>query len=61
MRLKCLKLVLCLLLAAAPAFGQNRRGAARASNANKKVRLVVGIVIDQFRADYLTRFEDLFG
>ena len=61
MRLKCLKLVLCLLLATAPAFGQNRRGAARASNPNKKVRLVVGIVIDQFRADYLTRFEDLFG
>lgn len=28
--------------------------------AAKKVRLVVGIVIDQFRADYLNRFEDQF-
>src|SRR5437868_5152715 len=27
----------------------------------RKVRLVVGIVIDQFRYDYLTRFDDLFG
>lgn len=26
-----------------------------------RVRLVVGIVIDQFRYDYLTRFEDQFG
>jgi predicted AlkP superfamily pyrophosphatase or phosphodiesterase len=26
----------------------------------RKVRLVLGIVIDQFRYDYLTRFEDLF-
>lgn len=29
--------------------------------ASGKVRLVVGIVIDQFRYDYLTRFEDQFG
>jgi len=38
---------------------QKRRNATL--NASKKVRLVVGIVIDQFRADYLTRFEDQFG
>lgn len=41
-----------------PAAAQQRR---RAANAPKKVRLVVGIVIDQFRADYLNRFSDQFG
>src|SRR5512132_3924462 len=34
--------------------------AARKENRTQKVRLVLGIVIDQFRYDYLTRFEDLF-
>src|SRR5687768_4412122 len=33
---------------------------ARKENSTRKVRLVLGIVIDQFRYDYLTRFEDLF-
>ncbi len=33
----------------------------RSSNRARKPRLVLGIVIDQFRYDYLTRFEDLFG
>jgi predicted AlkP superfamily pyrophosphatase or phosphodiesterase len=37
-----------------------QRGA-RKENSVKKVRLVLGIVIDQFRYDYLTRFEDLFA
>lgn len=32
----------------------------RKENRPRKVRLVLGIVIDQFRYDYLTRFEDLF-
>lgn len=41
-----------------PAAAQQRR---RPANAPKKVRLVVGIVIDQFRADYLNRFSDQFG
>ncbi|MEK7833559.1 MAG: alkaline phosphatase family protein, partial [Acidobacteriota bacterium] len=41
-----------------PASAQQRR---RAASSPKKVRLVVGIVIDQFRADYLNRFSDLFG
>ena len=40
-----------------PAAAQQRR----ATSAPKKVRLVVGIVIDQFRADYLNRFSDQFG
>jgi predicted AlkP superfamily pyrophosphatase or phosphodiesterase len=36
---------------------------AKAQHARRppKVRLVLGIVIDQFRYDYLTRFDDLFG
>jgi predicted AlkP superfamily pyrophosphatase or phosphodiesterase len=33
----------------------------RRVNGPHKVRLVLGVVIDQFRYDYLTRFEDLFG
>ncbi|MGH9800648.1 MAG: alkaline phosphatase family protein, partial [Blastocatellia bacterium] len=41
-----------------PAAAQQRR---RAASSPKKVRLVVGIVIDQFRADYLNRFSDQFG
>src|SRR5262245_50356190 len=40
-----------------PAHSQNPRQANRA----RKPKLVLGIVIDQFRYDYLTRFEDLFG
>jgi predicted AlkP superfamily pyrophosphatase or phosphodiesterase len=40
------------------ATAQQRR---RAASSTKKVRLVVGIVIDQFRADYLNRFSDQFG
>ncbi len=40
-----------------PAAAQQRR----ATSSPKKVRLVVGIVIDQFRADYLNRFSDQFG
>src|SRR5262249_61297498 len=35
--------------------------AANAPPAAKPVRLVVGIVIDQFRYDYLLRFRDQFG
>src|SRR5262249_59528192 len=57
---------LCLILAFASLFStstaaQQRRRAANAPPAAKPVRLVVGIVIDQFRYDYLTRFHDQFG
>ncbi len=57
---------LCLILAFANLFStstaaQQRRRAANAPSAAKPVRLVVGIVIDQFRYDYLTRFHDQFG
>jgi predicted AlkP superfamily pyrophosphatase or phosphodiesterase len=42
-------------------IAQQRRSAANSASAPKHVRLVVGIVIDQFRYDYLTRFADQFG
>ena len=51
----CLVLLLSQLIS--PASAQLRRQSA----APKKIRLVVGVVIDQFRYDYLTRFEDQFG
>ena len=40
---------------------RQRRPTATARKSVKKPRLVVGIVIDQFRYNYLTRFEDQFG
>jgi predicted AlkP superfamily pyrophosphatase or phosphodiesterase len=53
--LLCLSLLLIQPLA--PASGQiTRRPASQSAN----VKLVVGIVIDQFRADYLVRFADQF-
>jgi len=68
-RLRCqlaftLSLILAFtnLLTISTAAAQQRRRAANAPpNATKPVRLVVGIVIDQFRYDYLTRFQDQFG
>ncbi|HKD35744.1 MAG TPA: alkaline phosphatase family protein, partial [Pirellulales bacterium] len=68
-RLRCqlaftLSLILAFtnLLTISTAAAQQRRRAANAPpNAAKPVRLVVGIVIDQFRYDYLTRFQDQFG
>jgi predicted AlkP superfamily pyrophosphatase or phosphodiesterase len=58
----CLILALANLFSTSTAAAQQRRRAANApSNAAKPVRLVVGIVIDQFRYDYLTRFHDQFG
>jgi predicted AlkP superfamily pyrophosphatase or phosphodiesterase len=57
---------LCLLvLLSSSSFGlvtaQQRRQAARLAASPKKIKLVVGIVIDQFRYDYLQRFGDQFG
>ncbi len=58
----------CLLLALSNCFSlstataqQPKRTAIALGASAKKVRLVVGIAIDQFRYDYLTRFEDQFG
>lgn len=50
--------VLLLSNSILPASAQQRR---RAAVSPKKPRLVVSVVIDQFRADYLNRFADQFG
>jgi hypothetical protein len=61
-RTRSLVITLCLvMLAGQSAAAQVRRAGARRSSAAPKVRLVLGIMIDQFRADFLTRFEDLYG
>ncbi|MFN0085275.1 MAG: alkaline phosphatase family protein [Blastocatellia bacterium] len=52
-------LILILSSIGAVTAQQPRRGASLVSA--RKVRLVVGIVIDQFRYDYLPRFADQFG
>jgi predicted AlkP superfamily pyrophosphatase or phosphodiesterase len=49
-----------LFVTAGPATITYSQRAARKESRPRKVRLVLGIVIDQFRYDYLTRFEDLF-
>jgi predicted AlkP superfamily pyrophosphatase or phosphodiesterase len=54
----CLVLTLINIFAVSAAKAQQRPAS---SNPNPKVRLVVGIVIDQFRYDYFSRFGDLFG
>ncbi|MEO6724695.1 MAG: alkaline phosphatase family protein [Blastocatellia bacterium] len=60
----CLLLTLSNLFSLSTATAQQTRRtssiSAKGASA-KKVRLVVGIAIDQFRYDYLTRFEDQFG
>src|ERR1051325_4657105 len=53
-------LVFSIPLASFPTTGQGGRQRAQPS-ANDRPKLVVLIVIDQFRYDYLERFEDLFG
>src|SRR5262245_19766823 len=40
---------------------QPRRTIRTSQTTNKRTRLVIGIIIDQFRYDYLNRFEDQFG
>lgn len=50
-------LILLLVTADTSAQITSRTAAARPARA----RLVVGIIIDQFRYDYLSRFEDLYG
>jgi predicted AlkP superfamily pyrophosphatase or phosphodiesterase len=59
--------LLALLLALAGALpvsfakAQARRPAANKASLNPRPRLVLLIVVDQFRYDYLSRFGDLFG
>jgi len=47
-----------VLMLAAASFGQRRTQ--QTSSAPKRPRLVLLIVVDQFRYDYLERFGDLF-
>jgi predicted AlkP superfamily pyrophosphatase or phosphodiesterase len=52
-------LAVAFTLNAAPSLAQKR--SAPKSPASPKIRLVLGITIDQFREDYLDRFGDLYG
>jgi len=57
-----LLLLSCLSVALLTVPAQQTRRVTRSSQtADKRARLVIGIVIDQFRYDYLNRFEDQFG
>ena len=57
-----LLLSVSILLVSLPANGQTRKPVAKSSAvANSKPKLVLVIMVDQFRYDYLERFEDLFG
>jgi predicted AlkP superfamily pyrophosphatase or phosphodiesterase len=60
--LATLLLTLSILFISFPINGQTQRQNARLSAAtNGKPKLVLVIMVDQFRYDYLERFEDLFG
>ena len=50
-----------VLFAQAPQRKQGRRPAANKASQSPRPRLVLLIVVDQFRYDYLSRFGDLFG
>jgi predicted AlkP superfamily pyrophosphatase or phosphodiesterase len=50
-----------LIITSSTTAQQRRRPNTRSQSSPTQTRLVVGIVIDQFRYDYLTRFESLFG
>src|SRR5436190_13929802 len=55
-------LTLSILFISYPINGQTQRQNARsAAAASSKPKLVLVIMVDQFRYDYLERFEDLFG
>lgn len=53
--------LVCLLVVTLPTAAQKKRPSAGKTEAKKGYKLVLGITIDQFRADYLDRFADLFG
>jgi predicted AlkP superfamily pyrophosphatase or phosphodiesterase len=59
-RQRCLALFICFIILSSTANQGIAQRGARKETGPPKVRLVLGIVIDQFRYDYLTRFEDLF-
>jgi predicted AlkP superfamily pyrophosphatase or phosphodiesterase len=59
--LGALSLCFALIVSSFLPISAQQRRLTRANAPAKKVKLVVGIMIDQFRYDYLTRFADLFG
>src|ERR1051325_5184415 len=57
-------IVVCLLLASSPTGVLAQRSSSRANRASAaatRPKLVIVIMIDQFRYDYVERFWDLFG
>lgn len=56
----CFVIIFSLLTVVSGTNGQ-RRPAAQRETTNKRPRLVLLIVVDQFRYDYLERFGDLYG
>jgi predicted AlkP superfamily pyrophosphatase or phosphodiesterase len=52
--------LLVLVFLTAPLISAQRRTASPASQRAKRPKLVLLIVVDQFRYDYLERFNDLF-
>jgi predicted AlkP superfamily pyrophosphatase or phosphodiesterase len=59
--LAALLLIVLILIASSSIPAQNNRQNPRSSIASAKPKLVLVIVVDQFRYDYLERFADLFG
>ena len=54
-------LVVVLLTTSLPSSAQNNRQNNKATSISTKPKLVLVIVVDQLRYDYLERFADLFG
>ena len=57
--LSVLAILICLFPIAGPALGQGRRTSAKETKPARP-KLVLALVVDQFRYDFLERFEDLF-
>src|SRR5215472_12927286 len=61
-RLTVILLLVSLYLTSLAASGAQRRATGQKREAAPaRPKLIVGIVIDQFRYDYLTRYTELFG
>ncbi|MGB7395656.1 MAG: alkaline phosphatase PafA [Pricia sp.] len=54
-------MVFLFILSLTSGYGQKRSNEQKAANLRTSPKLVVGIVVDQMRYDYLTRFYDRFG
>jgi len=54
------KLMLCFFLSSSFVVIAQNKTAVKPTNVTKKPKLVVGIVIDQMRWDYLFRFKNIF-